>query len=144
MFQQTVSACSTTGVWIVSISLDPSIQIPYPVYTLKVIFITNITKTFRRPCKPTTTTLCQKYLKLQQIDLHSILHASASSQDISIHLFDFLIRYILQELHQSRKKRKSRISLASTTGTTVPTEYLKLNETSLRRISHASSTALAL
>ena len=129
MFQQTVSARSTTGICIVSSSLDPSIRLPYPVYTLKVIVITNITKTFCHPCKPTTTTLCQEYLKLHQIDLHRISHASASSQDLLIRLFGFLIRSILRELHQSRKKRKSRISLASTTATTVPTEYLKLHQT---------------
>ena len=65
-FHQTVSAPSTTGICIVSRSIDLSIQIPCLVYTLKVIVITKITKTFRHPQKPTTTTLCQEYLKLHK------------------------------------------------------------------------------
>ena len=42
------------------------------------------------------------------------------------------------------KKRKSRILSPSTTATTVPAEYIKLHQTVLHRISHASVTAKAL
>ena len=53
MFWQTVSARSTTGICIGLSSLDSFTygKFPYPVYTLKVIVITKITKTFRHPRK---------------------------------------------------------------------------------------------
>ena len=76
MSQQTVSARRTTGICIGLRYIDSSIQIPYLVYTIKVIVIIKITKTFRHPRKPTTTTLCQEYFKLRQTFLHCIARAS--------------------------------------------------------------------
>ena len=76
MSQQTVSARRTTGICIGLRYIDSSIQIPYLVYTLKVIVINKITKTFCHPRKPATTTLCQEYLKLHRTVLHRITRAS--------------------------------------------------------------------
>ena len=77
MSQQTVSLRRTTGICIGLRSIDSFIQIPYLVYTLKVIVVIKITKTLRHPRKPTTTRLCQEYLKLHQTDLHNIARAYA-------------------------------------------------------------------
>ena len=140
----TVSARRTTGICIVSRSLDPSIRLPYPVYTLKFIVITKITKKICRPqnqqqqhCAKNISSSIKQFYTAYLMHLYS-LKLSRLVYSASIYGIYF------KSYVNHKKKRKSRILSPSTTSTTVPAEYLKLHETVLHRISHASVAAKAL